>query len=306
MKSIYDALFYSVYFAPRGGERLLKLGDELAQRHLNHSDKLIGIVGDAGSGKSSIIQGMFPGLHLTNDDDAINPAKLMQMRLEPVSEYKQLTYHIDMRFQMAFTQMFEIVDFVNGALKAGRRVIVEHFDLLYPYLNLNAHLLIGIGEEIIVTRPSLFGPLPSDIYKIVFESVKLRKTIHTAEDLTFFILRNKLEYLNKIESDDVRGGFALRFEKKPDFDIKALEDVVKKYISRDMEVSYFDESHIKIGENVIECNGPRIHAKRTSDIKNFRFLSEFIEDRGDYYLVGLLCNDRDRRDINKIFMEAKE
>ncbi len=306
MKSIYDALFYSVYFAPRGSERLLHLGDELAQRHLSHGDKLIGIVGDAGSGKSSIIKGMFSGLHLTNDDDAINPAKLMQMRLEPLEEYKQRTYHIDMRFQMAFTQMYEIVDFVNGALKAGRRVIVEHFDLLYPYLQVNADLLIGIGEEIIVTRPSLFGPLPSDIYKIVFESVKLRKTIHTAEDLTIYILRNKLEFLKKIDFDDVRGGFALRFENKPDFDIKALEQTVLKYIEKDMEVSYYDENHIKLGEHIIECSGPRIHAKRTSDIKNFRFVNDFMEDKGDFILVGLVCSDRDRKDINKIFVEAKE
>ena len=69
-------LISTQYFAPRGKERLIFLGDHISQRHLLYTDRLIGIVGDAGSGKSSLIKGMFPGLELTNDDDIINPRKI--------------------------------------------------------------------------------------------------------------------------------------------------------------------------------------------------------------------------------------
>ena len=90
------------------------LGEQISQRHITFRDRLIGIVGDAGSGKSSLIKGMFPGLELSNDDDMLNPRKIMQVRsmFEDVSD-SATTYHIDMRFQTAFTKMHEIVDFVN-------------------------------------------------------------------------------------------------------------------------------------------------------------------------------------------------
>ena len=65
-----ESLMYAVYFAPRGKDRLLDLGHQIAQRHLSPQDKLIGFVGDGGAGKSLLIRGMFPGLELTNDDQA--------------------------------------------------------------------------------------------------------------------------------------------------------------------------------------------------------------------------------------------
>lgn len=36
----------SQYFAPRGRERLMFLGEQIAQRHLQFNDRLIGIVGE--------------------------------------------------------------------------------------------------------------------------------------------------------------------------------------------------------------------------------------------------------------------
>ena len=63
---------YSVYFAPRGNERMADLGMQIAQQYLSPFDKIIGLVGVAGSGKSMIIKGMFPGLELTNDDEGVN------------------------------------------------------------------------------------------------------------------------------------------------------------------------------------------------------------------------------------------
>ena len=59
------------YFAPRGKERLMFLGEQIAHKHLSYTDRLIGIIGDAGAGKSSFVKGMFPGLQLSNDDDIV-------------------------------------------------------------------------------------------------------------------------------------------------------------------------------------------------------------------------------------------
>ena len=150
---IQEYMVSSQYFAPRGKERLMFLGEQISHRHLNYSDRLIGIVGDAGSGKSSLIKGMFPGLQLSNDDDIVNPRKMLQVRNSMMEVDDATTFHIDIRFQMAFTQMFEIVDYVNSLLERNRRVVIEHFNLLYPALGRNADIIVGIGEEIIVTRP---------------------------------------------------------------------------------------------------------------------------------------------------------
>lgn len=50
-----------------------------------------------------------------------------------------------------------------AAIQKGKRVVVEHFDLVYPFLKregsdlpVNADLMLGVGEEVIVTRP---GPV---------------------------------------------------------------------------------------------------------------------------------------------------
>src|SRR5690554_7374853 len=68
------------YFAPRGKERLMFLGEQITHKHLSYTDRLVGIIGDAGAGKSSFIKGMFPGLQLSNDDDIVRPDKVMQVR----------------------------------------------------------------------------------------------------------------------------------------------------------------------------------------------------------------------------------
>ena len=74
--------------------------------------------------------------------------------------FRAHTYHLDVRFEAAFTQMGTLADAVLKAVQNGKRVIVEHFDLIYPMLGINANLMIGMGEEIIITRPTIFGPLP--------------------------------------------------------------------------------------------------------------------------------------------------
>ncbi|MDR0512898.1 MAG: alanine-tRNA synthetase second additional domain-containing protein [Treponema sp.] len=304
MRNIIHAVaFYSVYFAPRGRERLLFLGEQISQRHLTFSDRLIGVIGDAGSGKSSLIKGMFPGLELVNDDDRFDSHRVMHIMDYEDSMNETTTFHLDMRFQVAFTQMHEIVRFVKDALENDRRVIIEHFDLLYPALKMNAQIMIGIGEEIIVTRPGMFGPLPKDIYDIVHRSLKYRKMVHTAEDITAMLLTRKYNMTNRWQHSDVKRGFVLIFNEKPDLDIGELEADVKEIIDRHIDVAYFDDRHIKLGDfPPFGCSGPRIHLNNTKEIEDFRFSKDLTYDRlnGTYALVGLLGKDsRDIDNLNK-------
>ena len=304
MKSIIHAsMFYSVYFAPRGRERLLFLGEQLSQRHLAFDDRLIGIIGDAGSGKSSLIKGMFPGLELVNDDDRLDSHKVMQVKDQFDSINETTTFHLDTRFQMAFTQLHQIVSFVRKALDNGRRVIIEHFDLLYPALKINAEIMIGIGEEIIVTRPGVFGPLPRDIYDIVHNSLKYRKMVHTAEDITTMLLESEYKIVHSWKNSDVRRGFVLVFDEKPEIDLTELEIKVKEIIARNLDVVYYDDSHIKFGEyDPVKCNGPRIHLSNTGEIENFNLLKDFTYDRlnNTYSLVGLVGSGaKDSEDLNR-------
>ncbi len=286
----------SQYFAPRGRERLMFLGEHISQRHLHFDDRLIGIVGDSGSGKSSLIKGMFPGLELSNDDDVINPRKIMQVRDLSEDLRDAASYHIDIRFQTAFTQMYEIVDFINNLLERGRRVIVEHFDLLYPALGKNADIIVGIGEEIIVTRPNIFGPLPSSIFEIVDKSLKYRKMAHTVEDITMEILEDDFGIGSESYfSSDIRKGFLLKFLTNMPIDFKSLSHKIKERIEMALPVSYYDEDHITIGKKIIECDGPRLHVSNTSEILNFCLVERLVPDpkTNTWCLVGLIDNNED-------------
>lgn len=282
---------YTLYFAPRGRERLLYLGDMLGGRHLHQSDKLIGIIGDAGSGKSSLIRGMFPGLELTNDDDRLDTHKIMAVRDLEDNFANATTFHLDMRFQMAFTQMHEIVDFVNRALEQERRVIVEHFDLLYPALKQHADIMVGIGEEIMVVRPTVFGPLPQNIHEMVHTSLRLRKMAHTVEDLTIQLLENEFGVDHALFfSSDIRKGFLLRFTEKVELDFARLAKRIDERLAENLSVRYYDETHIVIGDTRVHCLGPRLHVGNTADVENFKLLQRFIYDskHDTYCLVGIL------------------
>ena len=88
----------SSYFAPRGHHRMYALGMQLAQLYLSPFDKLIGIIGEAGSGKSALLRGMFPGLELTNDDDGVYVRPLPLLDGED-GFFSPHTYHVDIRFE---------------------------------------------------------------------------------------------------------------------------------------------------------------------------------------------------------------
>ena len=285
----------SSYYAPRGAHRMYALGQFLAQMYLSPNDKLIGIIGEAGSGKSALIRGMFPGLELTNDDNGVymRPLPLLEMD-RGFAFFSPHTYHLDIRFENGFTQMSVLADAIQEALDKGRRVVVEHFDLIYPLLGANANMLIGVGEQVLIARPSIFGPEPDEIRAEVYKSLRYRLMAHSAEDICEMFI-DEFD-VQRCGHDDVRHGFALYFpETKPNFNIAELEAKVKEVIAKDLPITYVDETHISIGDNVQECSGPRVHVRRTGQIENFRLMNHFMYDRFKrrYMLVGCVGEKSD-------------
>jgi tRNA A37 threonylcarbamoyladenosine biosynthesis protein TsaE len=298
---------YTVFFAPRGFERMAGLGTQIAQQYLSPFDKLIGLVGLAGSGKSMLIKGMFPGLELVNDDDGVNtrPLPLLDVNENDTGFYTAHTYHVDIHFETAFTQLHVLATAVKDAVALGKRVVVEHFDLLYPVLGSNADLLIGIGEEVIITRPTFFGPEPADIADIVFKSQTIRRQTHSVEDLCEYVMR-KHGMTSPCLHSDVRHGFILSFSEKPNLPIslEQVEQEVKELIAAGIPISFQDDMHIRIGEESWVCHGPRMHVRSTEEIKHFSLNKEFITDpiSGRCLLVGVVGEEGTHkiRDLNKI------
>ena len=301
MKDRQESHVLSSYFAPRGHNRMDALGMQLAQLYLSPFDKLIGIIGEAGSGKSALIRGMFPGLELTNDDDGvyIRPLPLLEQD-SGFSFFTPHTYHVDIRFENGFTQMRVLADAITEALQNGKRVIVEHFDLVYPLLGFNANLLIGVGEQILISRPTLFGPEPQEIRQTVYDSLEYRLMAHTAEDLCEFCMPP--EDLARCGHDDVKHGFVISFpDKEPSFDIQELEEKVNAMIQQNLPITYIDNHHVSIGGQPHPCTGPRIHVTHTGQIKNFHLLHHFIYNRftRKYLLVGCV-GDKALENLKKL------
>lgn len=303
--NLNDRYLYGVYFAPRGVVRMTQMGMTIAQRHLSPFDRLIGVVGEAGSGKSMLVKGMFPGLEMTNDDNGVNVRPLPLLSWDDDEGfYSPHTYHLDIRFESAFTQMHELAEAIQGAINKSRRVVVEHFELISPMLPYKADLLIGVGEEIIVTRPTIFGPEPSDVAGVVFKSIKYRKMAHTAEDLAERALMKF--YQGNYQHGDVRHGFLLEFDDKPNIDLQAVEDYVRQKIAEDLPVSFANENHIHIGDKLHMCTGPRMHVRSTGEIEGFSMLDELMYDEmsGKYLMVGLVggADPKNLHDMNRILL----
>ena len=283
-------LIQTSYFAPRGKDRMYDLGMQMGQMYLSPYDRLIGFIGDAGSGKSALIHGMFPGLELTNDDDGVNvrPLPILDVT-EQSGFYTPHTYHLDIRFEMGFTQPHILAEAIMDAIRMEKRVIVEHFDLIRPLLPRNADLLIGVGEQVIVTRPNMFGPEPSELSALVHSSLRYRLMAHTAEDLCEMCLPTEL--LNVRHHDDIHHGFIISFyEYAPHIDLAEMERRVREDIARDLPVAYADDSHIRIGTRLHRCSGPRTHVTSTGKIEGFRLYPEIIHDqqRNRYLVIGFV------------------
>lgn len=287
---------YSEFLCPRGRDRIYDLGIQIAQLYLSPFDRIIGFMGEAGSGKSALVKGMFPGVELTNDDDGINVRPLPLLEQDEESGFfNPHTYHLDIRFESAFTPIPVLAEAIMKAVYKERRVIIEHFELVYPYLPMNAHLLIGIGEEIIVARPTIFGPEPKEIADRVFASLPYRMMAHTAEDLCELYISD-LE-LSKAQHGDIRHGFTMIFDKPIDIDFDEMEANVNEKIASDLPVAYHDDNHVSLGSVIHRCRGPRTHVSHTAEIKGFRLLHKLVYDafNNKYLLVGFVGEDSDER-----------
>ena len=285
----------STFYAPRGRNRIYDLGIQIAQMYLSPFDKLIGVIGDSGSGKSVLIRGMFPGLELTNDDDGVNVRPLPILDVgESRGFYTPHTYHMDIRFETGFTQPHVLAEAIMEAISLDKRVIVEHFDLIFPLLPRNADLMIGVGEQIVISRPTMFGPEPDEFVNIVHKSLPYRLMAHTAEDLCEMHMDPELVHICK--HDDIHHGFILAFQDRPpQIDLIELERRVQEDIARDLPVHYADESHIAVGERLHECSGPRTHVTSTGKIEGFRLNHEIVFDnqQNRYLLIGFVGKHSD-------------
>lgn len=287
---IKENLIYANYYAPRGRFRLYKLASELSQRYLYPTDLLIGIIGAEGAGKSTLIKGLFPGLELTNDDDGVNITPTPLFGLSERDFFSGHTFHIDIRYELAFHQRFEIVEAINTAIGLDRRVVVEHFDLIYDSLGYNAQVLIGIGEEVIVCRPSVFGPFPAAIKQVVDRTIRFRLMAHSAEDITSRILERDYGLKPPTLHSDAKHGFVIGLPEKPELDIDELERKVREVIEADLPIQAADENHIRIGGDLIYCTGTRTHVRSSGRIENFRMLHRIIYEpiTREYLLVGIV------------------
>ena len=151
---------------------------------------------------------------------------------------------------------------------------------------------IGVGEQIVITRPNLFGPLPQELCDIVYPSLAYRLMAHSAEDLCEYAMTQ--EQMLACSHGDIRHGFVLEFnEHQPDIDIPTLEARVNELIRQDLPIDYYDESHILLGGAQHYCTGPRTHVRSTGRIIGFRLLDHFIYDHfhKTCMLVGCVGDD---------------
>jgi len=284
----------AAYYAPRGRKRLHLLGRDLAQRYLQPSDLLVGIIGAEGAGKSTLIQGLFPGLELTNDDDGANVKQNHLFSFSEESFFSPHTFHLDVRYELAFHQVYEIVDAIHQAIKNNRRVVVEHFDLIYEALGYNAQIIFGIGEEVKVYRPSVFWPSPLAIKQEVDETIKYRLMAHSAEDIISFILKRDYDFTPPVLHSEVKHGFVMAFHQKPSIDLAELEKKVQLIIELDLCIKPDKGDVITLGQDSVPCTGKRIHVKSTGEIENFRLLKDYKYDpiTEQYLLVGFVGREK--------------
>ena len=154
-------------------------------------------------------------------------------------------------------------------------------------LGFNANLIVGVGEQVLLSRPTLFGPEPQEIRDMVYESLSYRLMAHSAEDLCELCMPD--HEMARCGHDDIKHGFVITFpETKPEFEIADIEKQVNEMIAKNLPIDYVDNNHISIGGTNHFCTGPRIHVSRTGMIENFHLLNHFIYDQFNrrYLLVG--------------------
>jgi len=227
----HECNLYNFFFAPRGNLRMMELGMKITQMYLNPFDKIIGIIGAKDSGKSMLIKGMFPGIQTVEEDDEFEILNMPLLNSDDVGFYTPRTFHVDARAAKKYVPLKDIAQAVLDVTSKNKRVIVEHFEILYPVLKRNADLLIGLGEEVLVTRPSLFGPLPNNIADIVFKSLIYRKMAHSAEDVFEYCVKDMARPF--YTRSDIKHGFMINYKEKPNFDLYEIEEKIQEVIRQD-------------------------------------------------------------------------
>lgn len=297
----YVPLSEAIYYAPRGRLRLYGLAAYLSQHYLQPTDHLIGVIGAEGSGKSTIIKGLFPGLELTNDDDGINMPTSRAFSFDPDDQFCGHTFHIDMRYEMAFHQVHEIVDVVKEILHAKRRIVIEHFDLLYSHLGYNAQILFVIGEDLRVYRPNVFGPSPIKLREMALSTLKYRLMAHTAEDIVGKILQDDYGYRPDKLHSELHHGFVIRFDHLPDINIGEVEKKALEIIASGVRVEPGESDHVLFNGVPFYCTGKRCHVKNTKDIENFRLLKSYKYNplTKSYGLVGIVGDKAETAELEE-------
>ena len=78
---------------------------------------------------------------------------------------------------------------------------------------------------------------------------------------------------------DIKHGFLLAFDDhEPDVDLDELELKVSTAIASDLPITYVDDGHVKIGDIVHPCTGPRTHVMSTGKVEEFRLLHRIVYD----------------------------
>jgi hypothetical protein len=237
---------------------------------------------------------MFPELNLTNDQERVYIRPLPLLDDYEQGEFRFPCYHLDARFEAAFTQPWLLAEALVKAVVSGRRVIIEHFELLCPLLGLEAEVLIGIGEEIVINRPTILGPKPEEMARSAAASLKYRLMAHSAEDLTTIILA-EMGNIKPAAHRAVKHGFVLEFPEKPALDCAVLEEKVKELIQADLPIAFRDEEHICLGDKTYHCSGPNLHIRRTGQISGFFLHKEWRCDplHRLYDLVGVVGEEKE-------------
>jgi hypothetical protein len=95
----------------------------------------------------------------------------------------------------------------------------------------------------------------------------------------------------------------LRFTKNIDLNFEALSKRIHQRLAENLDVHYLDENHIKIGDSVTPCSGPRLHLHNTSEVEGFSLVKGFVRDEktDTWCLVGMLRPAEERADSLRNF-----
>ena len=160
---------------------------------------------------------------------------------------------------MAFTQIHVLADAIKQAIAQDKRVVVEHFDLIYPLLGYERRNTYWYRREVIVTCPKIFGPKPQDIADIVYKTIRYRRMAHSAEDITCKILEYDYGFTHPQMHGDVRLRVCADFQCKTWVDLYELEARVSNIWDEGIEISCLDDNHIQFGNGTsIAAQAPEI------------------------------------------------